>query len=211
MNLLISFLSGFVCAFVGITPPGLLNMTAAKVSMKEGKRSAFWFIFGAGIIIFIQVYLAVFFARIINNNTDILLLFREVGFAVFGLLSLYFLWFAKKAKINKPKMNKQNRKNRFFMGMLLSSVNLMPIPYYAFITITLSSYSYFWFDNSSVFAFVSGAVLGTLLVFYGYVTFFQKIESKTDYFTKNMNTILGIISGLVSLISLINIVKYYLI
>jgi hypothetical protein len=37
MNLIISLLSGFITALMGITPPGLLNMTAAKVN-KEGKE-----------------------------------------------------------------------------------------------------------------------------------------------------------------------------
>jgi hypothetical protein len=36
MNLIISLLSGFL--LIGITPPGLLNMTAAKVNLKEGKE-----------------------------------------------------------------------------------------------------------------------------------------------------------------------------
>jgi hypothetical protein len=38
MNLIISLLSGFLTALIGITPPGLLNMTAAKVNLKEGKE-----------------------------------------------------------------------------------------------------------------------------------------------------------------------------
>jgi hypothetical protein len=37
MNLIISLLSGFLTALIGITPPGL-NMTAAKVNLKEGKE-----------------------------------------------------------------------------------------------------------------------------------------------------------------------------
>ena len=71
MNLIVSLLSGFISAFIGITPPGLLNMTAAKVSMKDGKHHAFWFVSGAVLVIFLQVYLAVLFARIINARPDI--------------------------------------------------------------------------------------------------------------------------------------------
>jgi hypothetical protein len=43
MNLIISLLSGFITADWD-TPPGLLNMTAAKVNLKEGKRNASWFV-----------------------------------------------------------------------------------------------------------------------------------------------------------------------
>ncbi|GEL10743.1 Threonine/homoserine/homoserine lactone efflux protein [Flavobacterium glycines] len=209
MNLIISLLSGFISAFIGITPPGLLNMTAAKVSMKDGRHHAFWFVSGAVFVIFLQVYLAVLFARIINARPDIVLLLREVGFVVFGLLTVYFLWIAKKPKLKKPKIKKNSKKKRFFLGMLLSALNFFPIPYYVFVSVSLSSYALFSFDLISILIFVSGAVLGSFLVFYFYIVFFQKIEKKADYFLRNMNVIIGSITGLVSLIALVNILQYY--
>lgn len=210
MNLIISLFSGFISAFIGITPPGLLNMTAAKVSLKEGRRNAFWFVSGAVVVIFIQVYLAVLFARIINARPDIILLLREVGFGVFGTLTVYFLWIAKQPKIKQPKIKKQSQKKRFFLGMLLSALNFFPIPYYVFVSISLYSYTVFSFDVTSVFTFVSGAVLGSLVVFYFYIAFFQKIEKKADYLLKNMNTIIGGITGLIAVITLVNILQHYL-
>jgi len=210
MNLIISLFSGFISAFIGITPPGLLNMTAAKVGMKEGKRNAFWFVFGAIVVIFFQVYIAVLFARIINVRPDIILLLREVGFVIFSVLTVYFLWIAKQPKIKKAKIKKHSKKGRFFMGMLLSGLNFFPIPYYVFVSVSLYSYAVFTFDVASVFTFVSGAVLGSVVVFYCYVSFFKKIEKKADYLLRNMNTIIGSITGLVSVITLVNILKYYL-
>ncbi|CAM2828282.1 LysE family transporter [Flavobacterium frigoris] len=210
MNLIISLLSGFITALIGITPPGLLNMTAAKVNLKEGKRNAFWFVFGAVIIIFFQAYLAILFARVINIRPDIVILLREIGFAIFGALTVYFLWIAKKPKIKKAKIVKSSKKTRFFLGMLLSALNFFPIPYYVFVSITLSSYNIFSFNESSILTFVIGSVLGSTLVFYFYITFFQKIEDKADYLLRNMNTIIGSITGAVSIITLFNIIRYYL-
>ena len=210
MNLIISLLSGFVTALIGITPPGLLNMTAAKVNLKEGKRNALWFVFGAVLIIFFQVYLAIQFARVINIRPDILILLREVGFGTFGALTVYFLLLAKKPKIKKAKIKKNSKKTRFFLGMLLSALNFFPIPYYVFVSITLSSYNIFSFNANSILIFVLGAVVGSTLVFYFYITFFEKIENKADYLLRNMNTIIGSITGLVALVTLFNIVRYYL-
>jgi len=210
MNLIISLLSGFITALIGITPPGLLNMTAAKVNLKEGRRNAFWFVFGAIIIIFCQVYLAILFARVIDIRPDIVVLLREIGFALFGALTVYFLWIAKEPKIKKAKIKKISKKKRFFLGMLLSSLNFFPIPYYVFVSITLSSYQIFSFSSSSILSFVIGSVLGSTLVFYFYIAFFQKIENKADYLLKNMNRIIGSITGLISIVTLFNIIKYYL-
>ncbi len=209
MSIIVSLLSGFISAFIGITPPGLLNMTAAKVSMKDGRRHAFSFVSGAVLVIFLQVYLAVLFAQIINARPDIVLLLREVGFAVFGALTVYFLWIAKTPKLKKPKLKKHSKKKRFFLGMLLSALNFFPIPYYVFVSVSLSSYALFSFDLMSIFIFVSGAVIGSFLVFYFYIVFFQKIEKKADYLLKNMNVIIGSITALVSVIALVNILQYY--
>ena len=209
MNLIISLFSGFLSAFVGITPPGLLNMTAAKVSLKEGRRNAFWFVCGAIVVIFIQVYLAVLFARIINARPDIILLLREIGCVIFGLLTVYFLGIAKKPKVKQPKIKKYSKKKRFFLGMLLSALNFFPIPYYVFVSVTLYSYAVFSFDSTSVFTFVSGAALGAIVVFYFYIAFFQKIEEKADFFLRNMNVIIGTITGIVSIIALVNILEHY--
>ncbi|MBE0390304.1 threonine/homoserine/homoserine lactone efflux protein [Flavobacterium sp. 7E] len=210
MNLILPLFFGFVTAVIGIIPPGLINMTAAKVNLKEGTRNAFWFIFGAIIVIFFQAYLAIIFARIIDVRPDIVILLRELGFGVFGSLAIYFLFIAKKPKVKKSKIAKKSQKKRFFLGMLLSALNFFPIPYYVFITITLSSYELFSFAAFSVFTFVSGVVLGSTLVFYFYIRFFERIESKADYLLRNMNTIIGSITGVIALVTLFNIIRYYL-
>lgn len=210
MNLITSLFLGFVTAFVGITPPGLINMTAAKVNLKEGKISAYWFVLGAVIVIFFQATLAILFARYIEGRPDVIVLLREVGFVIFSALTIYFLLIAKKPKAKKEKIKKKSVSTRFFLGMLLSALNFFPIPYYVFVSITLASYKLFVFDISYVFIFVTGVVLGSFLVFYLYITFFQKIENKTDYMMKNMNTIIGSITGLIAIITLINIIRYYL-
>ena len=209
MNLITTLFLGFISAFIGITPPGLINMTAAKVNLKEGKRNALWFVFWAVIIIIFQVYIAILFARVIDHRPDVVALLREVGFGIFAALTIYFLWIAKKPKIKKHKIDKSSKTRRFFLGMLLSSLNFFPIPYYVFVSITLASYNLFFFDLPSVLVFLNGVVLGSFSVFYCYVTFFEKIENKTDYIMKNMNTIIGSITGLISIITLFNIIKYY--
>jgi threonine/homoserine/homoserine lactone efflux protein len=72
MALLTPLLSGFIAAFIGIIPPGLINMTAAKINLKEGKKNALWFVIGAVLVIFFQVFVAVLFAQVIDNRPDLL-------------------------------------------------------------------------------------------------------------------------------------------
>jgi len=209
MNFITPLFLGFITSFIGIIPPGLINMTAAKVNLKEGKRNALWFVLGAVTVIFFQVFLAILFARVIDRRPDLVALLREVGLGIFATLTVYFLWLAKKPKTKTRKIKKSSKTSRFFLGMLLSALNFFPIPYYVFVSVTLASYRLFFFDTTSIFIFVNGVMAGSFLVFYCYITFFNRIENKTDYLTKNMNTIIGSITGVISVITLLNVLKYY--
>lgn len=210
MALLTPLLSGFIAAFIGIIPPGLLNMTAAKINLKEGKKNALWFVIGAVVVIFFQVFVAVLFAQVIDNRPDVVTLLREVGFVIFAFLTIYFLFLAKEPKTKKKsKIKKSSKKSRFFLGMLLSGLNFFPIPYYVVVSVTLASYHLFVFENNIIFTFVLGSVLGSFAALYSYVAFFGRIEKKTDYLMRNMNTIIGSITGLVAVVTLFNILNYY--
>ncbi|MCM0665133.1 LysE family transporter [Flavobacterium tyrosinilyticum] len=209
MTYLTPLLSGFIAAAIGTVPPGLLNMTAAKIKIKEGKKNALWFVIGAVLVIFFQAYVAVLFARVIDNRPDVVTLLREVGFVIFSILTIYFLFFAKDPIAKKKTKIKKSKKSSFFLGMLLSGLNFFPIPYYVVVSVTLASYNLFTFQNPIILTFVLGSVLGAFGILYSYIAFFGRIEKKTDYFMRNMNTIIGTITGLVALATLFNILNYY--
>jgi threonine/homoserine/homoserine lactone efflux protein len=209
MSILLSFLSGFISAVFGFAIPGLINMAGAKVSIKEGRDRAILFIAGAVIIIFFQTLTAIVFARFIDSHPNVIVLLREVGFGIFLVLTIYFLFLAKKPKAKKEQMRMRSKTSRFFLGMLLAALNFFPVPYFVFITITAASFNFFYFEKLPIFLFLVGVVLGSFMVFYYYIVFFKKIESKTDFFFKNMNKIIGSITGIVALITLVNIIKYY--
>jgi threonine/homoserine/homoserine lactone efflux protein len=69
--------------------------------LKEGKRNASWFVFGAVIIIFSSL-LAILFARVIDIRPDIVILLREVGL-VYLSFDVLFLLLAEKPKVKKAK------------------------------------------------------------------------------------------------------------
>ena len=209
MRYLLPLFFGFITSSIGIALPGLINMTAAKVSIRDGRDRALLFITGAVIIIFFQTLSAIVFARFIDSRPDVIVMLREAGLAIFIALTIYFLFLAKKPKIKKEEMKMRSKTNRFFLGMLLSALNFSPVPYYVFVTIFLSSYGLFSFERFSEFLFLAGVVIGSFVVFYYYICFFKRIESKTDFFFKNMNQIIGSITGIIALITLINIIKYY--
>ena len=209
MNFALPIFLGFLTSAIGITPPGLINMTAAKVSIEEGRQRAFIFAIGAVTIILLQTFLAVVFAKFIDGNPSVVILLREVGLVIFTALTFYFFLTSKKIKKKDESTRLKSKRSRFFLGMLLSALNFFPIPFYVFVSVTLASYDYFSFEKSFVYSFVLGSGLGAMFAFYCYIAFFKKLESKTEFFMENMNYIIGSITGIVSLITLANILNYY--
>lgn len=209
MNLTLPVILGLSAAAIGTTPPGLLNMTAAKVSMRDGRNRALWFAFGASIIVFFQTLLAVLFARFIDRRADISVILQEIGLVIFTVLTIYFLWIAKKlnAKKKKEEIKMRSKSSRFFLGMLLSSLNLFPIPYYVFISITLGSYGYFMFDTFFIYAFSLASAFAAFLVFFGYISFFKSKEKKDTFLSRNINYVIGSLTGIVTLITLLKILS----
>ena len=193
---------GFFIAFLAVIPPGLINMTAAKISLQEGKNEAISFALGASVIIFFQTFIAVLFARFISNHQEIGSTLQEIGIFIFSLLSIYFFWIAKKPKKIKTDSRVKGKSNRFFLGMLLSTLNLLPIPFYVFASMTLAASGYFSFDKIPVAEFVIGVMIGSFTVLYIYIVAFKKIENKTEFLMRNINTIIGSVTTFMAVLTL---------
>lgn len=197
---------GFAIAAIGVLPPGLINMTAAKVSIVDGRNEAISFAIGATVIVLFQTYIAIQFAKFIYSRQDIITLLQEIGLFLFLAITLFLFWTASKPKKIKQEIKLHSKSNRFFLGMLLSGLNLFPIPFYVFVSVTLSSFGLFYFNSLTVYSFVSGVGMGSFTVFYWYILYFKNHQSKSDYLIKNGNYIIGSITGIISLITFFKLI-----
>lgn len=207
MEITITFGLAFIIALVGVIPPGLLNMTAAKISIKDGHTRGLVFSIGVCVIVVAQTLIALIFARYLSNHPDVVDILQRVALVIFVLITVYFLVLAKKEAKPKVESNVTSKKSRFFQGMLLSALNVFPIPYQAYMGITLASFKWLTFDPISIGSYVAGAASGTFVMLYVYVFFFERIRSKKIKSQKAMNLIIGVITGVISIVTLINIIK----
>lgn len=92
MITLLHFIFGFCVGFVGVIPPGLLNLTAAKISVKQSRRAAIVFALGAAVVVIAQVYVGVFFSKLLNDNPDILITLEKIcDSCLYSLIYFLFL------------------------------------------------------------------------------------------------------------------------
>lgn len=207
MNITFLFFLGLFVALIGVVPPGLLNMTAAKISLKEGHVRGIMFSIGVCIIVFVQTYLASIFAKYLSNHAEVIDILQRVAFVIFVLITVYYLFVAKQQLNPHIEPQIRSKHSRFFQGMFLSSINVFPIPYQAYMTITLASIGWLEFDMTSIISYVAGAGMGTFVMLYMYIFFFDKIKNKSITSQKSMNYLIGGITGIISIITLINIIK----
>ncbi len=182
-------------------------MTAAKISLKEGYSRGIMFSIGVCLIVIAQTYIAVIFASYLSNHPDVIDILQRVALVIFILISIYYLLIAKKT--TKPELtnNSKSKHSRLFFGMFLSCLNVFPIPYQAYMSITLASFGWLTFDITSISSYVAGAAMGTFVMLYMYIFFFDKIKNKSFTSQKNMNYIIGGITGIISIFTLINIIN----
>lgn len=212
MEFLELILIGIFTAIIASSIPGLLNMTVVKIGKQEGTKSAFTFMAGTAVTIAIQVYLSLFLAKFLNFNQHVTKIFREVGLAVFILITIYFLFFANK-RDNKKKQQKVDKegtvqqKNKFLYGLFLSAINFFPIPFYVFLSVTLKSHdiNVFGQPNSSIFTL--GVVIGSMVIFSLYLKFFSNKSEDNSFILKNINYVIGGITSVVSLLTIYELVK----
>ncbi|WP_347923883.1 LysE family transporter [Pontimicrobium sp. SW4] len=207
MDITFIFFLGLVIAFVGVIPPGLLNMTAAKISLKEDANRGILFSIGVCVVVCLQTYLAAIFAKYLSNHPEVITILQRVAFVIFVLITIYFLLLARKQPKPDVEANVRSKHRRFFQGMLLSALNVFPIPYQAYMTLTLASFGWLTFETYSIISYVAGAASGTFVMLYIYIFFFDKIKNEKLTSQKSMNYIIGTITGIIAVFTLINIIK----
>jgi len=192
-HLLILFFATFSAAFMATVPPGLLNMNAAKTSVEKGKSNGIIFSLGVSSMIMLQAIIAVYISKYLHRNPDIVEVLLKIAVLVFAFFAIYFFMAARNNRKKVVKTVKISKRNSFFKGMLLAALNLLTIPYYSGLNIMWNASGWIKFQVWDIVIFVLAAGCGTFSVLYMYTIYFNKLENKTNRFSKNSNYILSVL------------------
>lgn len=203
---ILPFLTGYIASLIGTLLPGILNATAVKISKEEGIKNAHSFMLGTFVIIALQTYLAVFFARIIDSSEFISNILREIGFVIFTLLTFYFFLTKPTTNINTSKLIKR-KKARFTHGIILALLNVFPIFYYVFVSITASKNNWYEIHFLNNVLLTIGVILGTFTAFKSYIKLFKNSSLQDNFILKNINKIIGTITGFIAILNLYKILS----
>ena len=194
---------GFALAFVGFITPAMLNMTTVRTSIEQGRVQGILFGAGAATINTIHGLLAFTFLRYLDANPDIILWLKRIGVVV--LITLAFFFYKKSKKVLAAKDKKGNIPP-YFEGVIMSSINMLGLPYYFAAALVLEAESYISATAPYVYYMAIGVFLGGTAMFAIYSIAAETIAKKSEYVTKNINLILSGVFVVLAIIVLVNLI-----
>lgn len=195
---------GFVMAFLGLIPPGMLNMTAVRTTIGKNRKEGFWFSLGAALVVIFQAFIALAFAKYFANNPQIVENLKLGGIFVLLLLSGVFFFQARK----KFKGEGSSRKGKsFVVGILMSTLNMLAIPFYLVLSSVLENRGLLILEQPYISLFVTGVFFGALSLFMVYVSFALVIQKKAQFIARNINYILSALFFILAILTLFKMMK----
>ena len=166
-------------------------MMVAQTAIRKGLRYALWAAFGAALVEFFQVFVAVKFTWLFTDAPGVERIFQWIAAVAFLSAGGYFLFFARPAGVVPAGEPAGRRRNEFFKGMLIRSLNLMVIPFWIFCGTLLAANGWLVRENQYVLAFSVGTMAGTFTLLTGYALLGEKILSKSALVTRWVNKFIG--------------------
>lgn len=180
------FLITYFAALLGVVPPGLVNMSVAKTSLKRGQQNGMYMAIGASGIVLLQAAIAIQLAKYIFNNDYVNSVLLRAGLVIFLIMMVYFLVMAQRRRKEVEVISTSGFRS-VFKGMMIGALNVFPIPYFVALGAALNingNVDYHLLNNA---VFVLAAGLGTFTSLYFYALFFAKIEAEGNFFAKYSN------------------------
>jgi hypothetical protein len=151
-----------------------------------------------------QAFIALAFTKFFANNPHIIERLKIVGVFVLFILAIAFFFQARK----KFKGEGSKRKGKsFVLGLLMSSMNMLVIPFYLVLSSLLESRGLLILAQPYISLFVLGVFLGSLSLFLVYRQFATIIKKRAHFIARNINYILSILFFILGILTVIKILK----
>lgn len=147
---------------------------------------------------FFQSYIALTFSHILTHNPVMQRTIIEICIPIFLIIGIYYL-FKKNTSLNKP-ITRASHFIGFAKGFMMSSLNMIAIPYYVFMGGYLHASKYLErlgisirLEGKFIAAFAFGVVIGSFMVFIIYAKLGQVIKNKSEKMSRYASKIVGAI------------------
>jgi hypothetical protein len=184
MKTLKNILVGFVVSFVGSIPLGYLNVIGFEIYNHAGLGSVIPYLLGVISVEVLVIYFTLIFAEQLVNSKK-LLRFIE-GFSVVFMFVLAYIFYdsATKTAAQATVFEEYREQTPFFVGLLLSALNFIQIPFWVGWNLYLLNGNWIKTDGSMKYFYVVGTLIGTFFGMLALILSLDFLTSQTDFFAK---------------------------
>jgi len=202
MDVILTALLGLLVSFLGQLPLGNLTITATQVGLEESFRSA-W-LFGAGAAIVEMIYLRVALSGMnwVVAHQLFFTILSWIAIILFLTLGVISFIAASKQTADKKAVLLNNKVNRFVLGITMSAVNPVQIPFWFTWGITLINAGLLHPNNLNYNLFTVGAGFGTIAGFAVYIHAGNWIVKKLKASNKGMHKFMAAVFIFTALLQL---------
>ena len=130
MQLIYTFLWGWLVSFTGQLPLGTLSITSTQIAVQENFMNAWKYAIGVAIIEIIYLRLTLSGVNWIVQHQLIFIILGWITVVVFIILAIASLLSARKQQEDKKAFLLNNQFDRFFLGASMSALNPAQIPFW---------------------------------------------------------------------------------
>lgn len=124
------FFTGLLISFLGTLPLGTLNVSAMQISVQENTRRAVFFALGVALVEITYVRLSLKGMYWVSKNQQLFTILQWVTVVLFLVLAVNCFWTARKRDGAQKNILLKNKMNRFWLGLTMSAINPVQIPFW---------------------------------------------------------------------------------
>ena len=209
MQLARVFFWGMMVSFLGSLPMGTLNILAMKISVEEGIKYAIYFSCGSLLTEMIYVRLSLVGINWIRKQKKLFQWLEWITLIIVVALAIGSFMTAINHNPSNPNVkNNLPDIHRFLLGIFLSAISPMQIPFWFGWSTVLFTKKILLPKNSNYNIYIIGIGLGTLLGNFVFIFGGKYLVDKLNTNQNILNYVLGGIFALTAIIQLIKIITH---
>lgn len=202
ISLPLNFITGLIVSFLGTLPLGVLNITIMHVSLKKGMSSALRFALGCALVELVYSYISVQLTKTIIYFPSLRPVTEVI--ATITLLGMGIYYIRKQGQLA---ISKQKTVSSFYLGTILSILNVVAFPFWILYTALLQGKGIVGLSQHSlIIIYVLGISIGTIagLLPFAYASrFLVRIVARHQHRMDRMIGLLFIFLSVCQFVSLI--------
>ena len=204
------FFTGLFISFLGTLPLGTLNVSAMQISVQENTRRAILFASGVALVEILYVRISLKGMYWVLENQRLFTILQWVTVVLFLVLAISCFRVAYKNKSSQKNILLNNNMNRFFLGLTMSAINPVQIPFWFLWSTYLLSNKLLLPTTLQYNLYIAGIAIGTLTGLALFIYGGKWLVNKLNASQRTINIIAGIVFLISAFVQLYRCITFVL-